>query len=371
MTTRRLSRGLLAALVVAGAAASCNEPSSRVPTRPTAPSGIFVTILGPTSIAPGQSARFTVTVRLGDGTVKSVDQPADVRWFSNASVLQITNTGVATAKQTMTETTVSVEVRLPGTAAVLRGTKSVLILPDGTFRVAGRVFDQEFPVLSIGGALVELTSGSASTTTAADGSYQLFGVPATATIRVTKSGYVTATQDVQLTDSVTRDFALALSGPRPTLSGNYTLAIDQGNFCSGNFAISTDLQHRRYEAVLTQTGPFLTVTLTEPRFLVNSAGKGNKFSGAITPTGATFTLNDYIANYYYYYVAGAYPSVVEKLPDGSVLAIEGPVTTTLSGTVLTGTLNGWMSQWAAGFPGTLRFLKGCFSATSQFSLTPR
>ena len=91
-----------------------------------------------------------------------------------------------------------------------------------------------------------------------------------------------------------------LSGPRPMLGGPYTLTIDVVSPCPNG--LSPDLQHRRYDAFVSQNGPAVEVELTEPRFRLNSLGRGNKFTGRSLGNGVTFTLRPYaIFGYYYYY----------------------------------------------------------------------
>ena len=91
----------LAFVLIAMAAACGRSPVTRSPASPLAPGVASVLQLsGPPSIAPGQSAQFTATIRLTDGTVKSATTGQNIRWTTtNSSLLQVSSSGVVTAGQ--------------------------------------------------------------------------------------------------------------------------------------------------------------------------------------------------------------------------------------------------------------------------------
>jgi hypothetical protein len=260
-------------------------------------------------------------------------------------------------------------------ASVQRSTKEVVILPDGTFRVVGVVSDAGFPTVPLAGARVEATPGPPFTTTDLQGAYRLYGVTPDAQILVTRDGYQPSLHSLHLSANATQDFQLALSGPRLQLSGPFTLAIDVTGTCSGTPVLSADLQHRRYDAVITQNGPALDVALTESRFKVNSTGRGNHFSGLAGSGSATFTLDNY-GYYYYYGYPSSYPNVAERLSNGTFLVVAGTVVTTGSATGLFGQMSNGSSltNWDSRFPAFSSFLGWCSSGTAsalQFTLSPR
>jgi hypothetical protein len=168
-------------------------------------------------------------------------------------------------------------------------------------------------------------------------------------------------------------FPLALSGPRLSLGGDYTLAIDMVGSCN---SLPAELHHRRYDAVVMQDGIDLEVRLTEPRFRLNAFNKGNRFTGRADAGGATFTLDKYASvggRYYYYYYTGAtdYPSIAEQLADGNFFVPSGIAVTTAAGGGLSGRLDGGMSRWGPGFPASVSWNGACFSPNLQFTLTPK
>ena len=352
------------AIVLMGLMVACgSEPVTRNPTGPSAPGIAGLQISGPATIPPGQSVQFTAATRLSDGTVKTSTGAQNLRWRStNTSVLQVSTSGLVTTGQNTGEATVSVEV--VGTPS-LRGAREVVVIPDGTYRLVGLVADAEFPSQGIPGARVEVSGTPFFVLTDGGGGYRLLGVPPAAEIRVTASGYTPVVQSLQLTGNTTRNFQLTLSGPRLNLNGPFTLAIDVGP-CSG---LSIDLQHRRYDALVTTTGSFMDVVLTETSRFRLSFGLGNRFRGRVDPSGAvTFTLDAFTGGFYYYYY---YPSVVERLSNNTYLVISGTATATPSNGGLSGPLNGGsVVNYDSRFPSTAAVIGSCSSAI-QLTLTPR
>ena len=364
-------------LVVAVAAlawgVACDVPPPTAPTNPSAPARVSVEIVGPDTLAPGQSAQFTAMVLLSDGTRK-IGSPAEIQWSSNFLILQVDDNGVATAQDRVGDTTLFARLlagRVSSTGTPPPGVKVITIVPEGTFRMIGRVSDAEAPSVPLSGALVEVTPGALVTTTDLQGQYRLYGVPPATTVRVTKPGFQLVERTVQLTAHATQDFGLLPDAPRPVLSGPYTLAIDVGSGCT-NAGIPEEIRHRRYDAVLTQNGGLVDVTLTEPRFRVNSIGRGKGFSGIAYSGGATFTLRGFDPE------DGIpdpmdYPNVVEQLPDSTVLIPWGTVIMTGDAAGLTGQLAGFFPRFGATFPAqTTEFFGGCQAQSPiTFTLTPR
>jgi hypothetical protein len=351
------------AIVFVGLAAACgSDPVTR---SPVGPGGVpFITglqISGPASVAPGQSVQFTAATRLSDGTVKTSTGAQNLRWrTTNTAALQVSEAGLVTGGANGGEATVSVEVvGSPG----IRGAREVLVLPVGTFRLVGLVADAEFPTHGIGGARVEVSGTSVAATADAGGNFRIYGVPPAAEIRISASGYAPAFQTVQLNANTTRNFHLTLSGPRFSLHGTYTLAVDVGA-CS---QLSADLQHRRYDASITTNGTSVNVVLTEPRFRT-AFGSGNSFSGRTDPTGVTFELASFYRGFYYYYYY--YPNVVERLPNNTYLVVTGRVRMSSTGAGATGPLSGSIINYDPRFPSQAVSLGNC-SSNIQLTLTPR
>lgn len=336
---------LLAVLIVMSQMACGDGPNS--PSRV-----VRAEIVGPASIAPGQTASYSAIEHSSDGTSRAA---TSATWtVTDASLIQIAGSGLATAQSRMGETVIS--VRTSGAAA----TKEVLVLPGGTFRLVGAVTDANLAV-PIPDVRVEVVDGPAVTTTPT-GTYRLYGVPGEADIRITRSGYATVVQPVRLTANSSQNFSLNGDGSLRNYAGHYTLSIETAGNCQGQRqAIPPDLRHRVYDAIVTQSGSSLAVLLTESRFQVDQSGRGNRFEGRLTSTGATFTLL-----YPDYYDPAQQSDVMERIDNGTVLSIFGTAATTGSPSGLTGTLAGWFSQYAPAGPNF--FLSGC--QTGRLTLTP-
>ena len=361
-----IPRAVLAIVACGLAAATCGrDPDSNVPVRPSGSPVTSIEIIGPDSMAPGQTLQYTAKVRLADGTVKTAGAEAGVRWLSSSTVaLRVSPTGVATASSSMGEAVLTADY------GSRRASKEVVILPEGTFRIAGRIVDDEFPDAGVAAAKVEALPQGPSTFTDGNGMYKLYGVSAGADLRITAPGYEQISQLVQMPQHATQNFRLVPSGPRLTLAGPYLLEIDVTKGCS---QIPVELQHRRYDAFITQNGTKLDVRLTEPRFRIAGI-RGDRFTGKVGQTGATFELPGEFYYYYGFYPAG-HPAVVERLPDNSHLVVSGEVTATGSAAGLSGFLNGSIGGvllFDSRFPTFTRYLGGCdFKSAIRFSLSPR
>ena len=367
-----LTRRLVAAIALLTLFVACNKDASEtaIPTAPTTPTGgpsVTVSSLevsGPAQMAPGQSAQFTVIARMSDSTSM---EPTGVKWIASPpSFLQVDQSGRATAGPGIGGAAVTAEIAVAGVVGgVVRASKGVNVLPDGTFVLVGTVSDAEFFPAPLEGAKVELMPGSLTATTNADGFYRIFGVPLGAEARISKPGYETVVHALGLTSHGRLDFALTLSGPRLNLSGSYTLAVDAADGCS---ALPADLQHRRYDATLTQSGLTLNVALTEPRFQLTQ-GRGNHFSGRVDGPDVTFKLG-YFDLGWDWGIEPTYPDVAERLSNGTFLVVDGTAVGTASADSIVGTLTGRLTNVDSRYP-TVQFELGSCSGKHRFELTRR
>lgn len=368
MRTHSLLGGSLAAITMAVLLAACDDPESRNPLTPRVPTVAGLEMIGPDTLAPGQSAQYTATTRLSDGTRKT-DASANIQWTADAQFLRVDSSGLVTAQQQLGDTTLRAAVQGRPTFS----TRQITIVPAGTFRVTGRVIDAEFPSTFVPNARVEATPGSVVTTSDASGNYRLYGVPPEATIRVTREGYRDVEQQLQLSAHATQDFRMSQTGERLTLNGNYTLAIEVGGACTGNFSLQPALRSRRYEAAVTQNGNTVDVLLTEARFRLNSIGRGNRFTGQVTGSRVTFTLEFYFSYYYPYYAPYGFPNVAEELSDRNVLVPEGSVVAIGSSSRVSGLMSNFsrVEHWDSRFPNG-GFLGSCsHTAPILFTLEAR
>jgi Carboxypeptidase regulatory-like domain/Bacterial Ig-like domain (group 2) len=360
---------LATVLVSAGLFAACDN--DRGPTGPSSqpPSGSTATInrleiSGPGSVPPGESVQFRAMASMSDGSTRDVSQ--EVQWFSSSrTVLSVSSTGLATGAN-RGESVITIR-RNP-----LGAGKTVMVLPNGTYRLTGFVTEAGAPANPVAGARVEVPSGVAAglgMTTDFDGRYRLYGVPGEAQIRVSRDGYISQDESFQLTDHTTRNFQLPLARARPDISGTYTLKMSVAGGCTGARPLPDDLRERTYTAALSQNGQEVIARLIGGGdFAVNSIGKGNSFRGRVDPAGVTFSILSGDLYYYPYYGPSFYPDVVERLPGETYLSVGGTVTSTFTSWGLSGTLNGFFVTYDSRFPRSPNTLSSCNSTGHGFLL---
>ena len=113
------------------------------PPPPSAPVPIRVDIAGPDSVAPGETAQYTATASFADGSTRDVTKEAvwhaqpDCCPVPPTPVLTVSADGIATG---LNPGEVFLSVSL-GTRSFSSFSKWVLVLPAGTFRHHGFVYD--------------------------------------------------------------------------------------------------------------------------------------------------------------------------------------------------------------------------------------
>jgi len=338
--------------------AACDDNPS--PVRPGPPTGVLPPVLpavarielsGPRTLAPGQTASFTATALFADGS--SADVTAKANWFCN-SVVRIDAPGRVTGSQ-RGDATITAEFN--GATSVM----AVIVVPEGTYRISGVVTVAAATGSVVPGARVEVLDvpERLETFTSVDGRYVLYGVPGRSRIRITRQGYVTIEETIQLQDHRSVDFVATLLRPLPDLSGTYTLRITLTTPCGDNVP-GSEFRDRTYRATIVHTSPTdIDVRLTGAN-MVAVAGRGDRFSGTVEPWGAIFNIDS--DNYWYFY-----PEVVERLPDGTHFAFGGWAAPVRVAEGLVGTMNGWMLFYADQ-PSRVRPFASCWSETIRFAL---
>ncbi len=132
-------------LALAGFVAACDK----TPTRSIAVlHDARLEITGPASVPPDRTGNFNAFVHRSDGTTRDVT--AEAQWLTrDQDILTVSPGGQATGRQRR-ETQINASI--PG----LQSTKTVFVLPDGTFKLSGVVRTAGVPV---GAARVEVTVG--------------------------------------------------------------------------------------------------------------------------------------------------------------------------------------------------------------------
>lgn len=327
----RLAPLAIATTAAAIAIASCN----RTPTTPSLitqsgqpPAGqseLFVEIVGPRTVAPGGTAQFQAISHRSDNTTQDVTNTAI--WRSSQTSVLTLDKGVATGL------TVG-ESNIDAVSVTRSSRREVIVTPDGTFRVIGRVVESDNTATPIVGAQVEMVGvPQVSATTDFEGRYRLYGVPANPQIRISKNGYVARVENLTVIDHQTQNFTLSWAGPRPDVSGTYMLTITLADRCRSNYPEETF--SRSYTAVVVQNGPALTVTLAGATFAVDRNNKGNRFGGRVEPGQVVFILSFYDSYY------GYYPDLVEQINPTLYYIVSGSATVAnASPNRLSGAVNG-------------------------------
>lgn len=328
---------------------ACDSPGG--PSEKASPP-LALRIDGPSTLAPGTSAQYTAVRVLGDGT----SQPVDARWtVTPAALLHVTPTGLVTAAAGLRgDGTIQVELAARfGPLGGQRVSREVVVVPSGTFRLAGQIFEADATNLPVPGARLEVSTDpdfsstpSAVATTDADGRFRLYGVPSDSYLRVSRDGYVTRTDRIQLGAHDTRTFTLALSGERNDFAGRYAMVLEALQ-CSAR-PVPTEFRRREYEAVIQQSGRTISGTLTGAPFQI-SGDQGNRFSGTATSRSITIAMRDFY-NFYYNPNGPPHPDVAELLPDASLLVAMGDSTLTWSGNSASGAWRGSLTHYSGQFP---------------------
>jgi hypothetical protein len=352
-----LSRGCLVALAGAVALAACGDgptrPSGGGNPPPPAPTLIRIEVGGPATVAPGETAPFTATGHYSDNSTQNLTSQPGISWQStNTRVLAIAQTGVATAGE---RGEASIMARFANRSAA----KGVLVLPSGTYRLAGTVTDTGVPIM---GARVEVTHGPATGLVAIASPYRLYGVSGDTEILVTRDGYKDERRRVQVDSHQTANFELTLSAPRENVEGTYTLTVTANQDC--RVVLPEQARVRTYTAVLKQQGPRVTVTLEGPEFYSDGRRVYNSFSGTLEGDRLSFVLAEPYYSFYYF------PDVMEVFASSPTvyLYLAGTVTTGRSGSGRSGPLSGSIVTVQP-----LRFttLASCSSGSHGFELLRR
>jgi hypothetical protein len=150
---------------------------------------IGIELSGPSTTTPGQPVQFTATVRLEDGTLKDGSSDPAILWrSSDPSVIQVTQTGLATPL--VSQGAAGIHVEIKGDRFGRSATRELLVLPPGTFRLIGTVYEEGVASISIPGARVEVVSGTPVSFTNQHGGFVLYGVPPVADIRISADATV-------------------------------------------------------------------------------------------------------------------------------------------------------------------------------------
>ena len=317
----RAFRHLLIAIAVGVVA--CTESSRRPP---TAPAGVFtqrLELIGPTTVHLGKTAQYRAIAHQSDNTTEDVTSEAD--WATtHPSVLAVSSTGLAEGRA---NGEVAVRVLKDRLGATMSG---IIVVPEGTFRLRGTVRDEGLPVDAV--VRIEDQASGRSEVPAVRGQYAAFGVAGQARVIAVKDGYRQQPVSVVISDHQQLDLEVVLSRPRTDVSGQYRLSVSASDLCA---TLPEDARVRSYDALVEQSGPALTVTLSGAQFGVERGQTLNRFTGRLESDRAVFNISKSL--YYYYYYT---PELLEILAPNRTYTLEGTVVTSVVPSGLNGTMSG-------------------------------
>ncbi len=356
MLTPSIVRGVVLGGILAGFVVACDDkpptaPTSTSPPTPPAPTLTRVEIVGPRSVAPGETVQFGVRGTLSDGSTQ--DMTSQATWQSqHGVVLSVDSTGMATG-QDLGETILTARVTSRSATA------EIVVVPAGTFRLS--VFAREGGS-SATGVRVDVVSGRGTglfDETPDNGRYDIYGVEGDTQIRVSGSGYVEHVQQVIVSAHMVVDVDLSPARPRPIPGGTYTLTITADPACRD--ALAEGLRSRRYGAQVNQLGSEVAVVLERADFRYARGDIRNRFSGRVDGTGSKVAFS-LAANVGYY---GPLPDVSEWLGGSRYLVFSGEAATSVSPAGFSGTLNGAIEVWEVSYYTSAR-LATCHSTQHSF-----
>jgi len=334
-------------LAIAVAFAACSKaPTHPTPSTPSAspPTLTAIRLGGPTTLAPGETGRWTAVAEWSDGSSQDVTATAswNIWWsgpdtnHSGSNVLKLLGPGTL---QAIGAGEASVNVQIPSQShnPATSPTLSVLVLEPGTFRISGAVVSAGLPE----SATIEIVSGTGSGLRTASsinfaghsGQYALYGAAGSVELRVSAQGFGQQVRRLVVTDNTTSDFDLNPLVPSTDISGSWVATLSASPSCRANTPEAG--WEREFNVNITQQGTRVSITRTSPTFY-EGCSAGNK---AVTEDGRIFgqTLSFVIVgdtdwgNY-------AYPCLFDRLSPTEWLGISAGVEGTVAGDTIRATM---------------------------------
>lgn len=265
LVSGRLAR-CVALLLVLGVSARCGgSPSNPTPpttTTSSVPSVTSVGVSGGGQPTPGQTAQFTATANLSDGTTQNVTQQA--MWeSSNPAVATVSSSGLVSF-------VAAGDVDIRATYRSVTGSTRITVspAPRPRYRLSGVLTDM-INGRGVDQARVEVVSGlnaGRSVTTPVDGSYEFSDlVEDSFTVRFSSPFYETADRSVNLTTDTVVDVVMK---PSPDVTAYY------GTF---NVSLSVKQQNCEFPVVPGSTG----------QLTLAGSKDGTTFTATIVERGTT------------------------------------------------------------------------------------
>ncbi len=277
---------------------------------------VSITIAGPAEVAPGSTAQFTATAHFSDGSSRDVTTAAS--WFSQTS--QLLRHAGSGRFEGLAVGDARINVNFGGRS----GTVNVIVVPSGTFKLAGTIRDASGAVDNV---LVEVVSGTgqgASAKSLFNGAYAVFGVAGVVQLRASAPGYTTQEFAVTMTGHGSRDVTMVTPTAPVDVSGNWKLVISTSSACSDSWSAAA--RRREVAAVVTQSGTRLTIKFPAAAIFV--------FDNAGRMAGNAFSMTLFTDFYYLDY------GLTERISPTEWVGVNGAFTGTATPSLITGAFAG-------------------------------
>jgi hypothetical protein len=363
------SRGFrIGAVLAFGLVAASCDKSPTVPTQPDLPAGtsnpspvtvVRLEVTAPNSIAPDQSVKLIANAVRSDGSVENVTDQA--QWSSaDSGLVRVSPGGIATAVR-VGEARVNASYQARN--GTVYGTVPVVVLMPGTFKLSGRITEGGTPVSQVTVTVISGVGAGLTTVSQPDGTFSLYGVGGRVRLRASREGYLTKTEELEITSIVTHNFEVVPDRQRTDLSGNYVFTVKMGTCDDRSAPLPSEHQIHQYRATVVQQGPRLSVTLSGAVFIVSN-GRGDRFAGTLDPIdNVTFDLGNPDDIY-----LSEYADLVERVDGTTAFLVYGTVNAKASPTGIVGTLAGSFITADASHPSYWSRSGWCYSAGHVFEM---
>ena len=328
MSVARLVAFVLAVTAMCGCDRSPAGPSPGGGPSQSVPIVTGLRIDGPTSVAPGESPKYTAIAEYSDGSLKDVTDTA--QWSPSAASFPIHFIGPGIAAPAQRG-----EALVVANAGAI-GRLTVLVLEPGTFKLSGPV--SEAGVGALYGATVEVLSGIGQGLQATSDShgYALFGVSGPVRLRASADGFAPLVHDVVVTgNDATQAFDLTPVDASAHISGIWTMTVSPAPGCRPG--LPDIARGRTYQVQLIQSGTRLQVKFSSPTLRQHNP---DEHSGTV------------LGSYVRLFIVGdtdygewSTPDLYDQLSPTETFGFDGTVQGTVNGTEIRATMNGDLVYW--------------------------
>lgn len=249
------------------------------PSGPSGPTAGSLDVTAPSTIAPGASVRLRAVLQMSDGSSRDVTDQA-IWSTTTPEVLRLQSGGTVSG--------VSLGDGLVRVAAqsIVKDVP-IMVLPDGTFRLTGKVSDATdgFALSGVAVSARTLDDGVVhSATTDRTGSYRLYGVRGETVVTFSRNLFETleVRRNIQSHQSIDAEVRLSVS--IVDMRGLFDFRIQADASCTD--ILPGSVLSRPYIAQITQQINYLLVTVREAAFVPNA----NEFDGSVEGNQIRFWL---------------------------------------------------------------------------------